>query len=130
MQTDPKQFAPTALQRLLSANWPGNARQLENEVKRLVASVRGKVIAEEHLDTSVRDAQEPAPPAPTVAVAASATEPSPGRRQTLPEAVEALERRMIEETLRDTRGNKQQAAQLLGLSRQGLIKMLKRLGIG
>ena len=130
MQTDLKQFAPTALQRVLSSNWPGNARQLENEVKRLVASVRGKVIAEEHLDTSVRDAQEPAPPATTVAAAASATEPSPGRRQTLPEAVEALERRMIEETLRDTRGNKQQAAQLLGLSRQGLIKMLKRLGIG
>jgi DNA-binding NtrC family response regulator len=37
---------------------------------------------------------------------------------------------MIEQTLRDTRGNKQQAAQILGLSRQGLIKMLKRLGMG
>jgi transcriptional regulator of acetoin/glycerol metabolism len=37
---------------------------------------------------------------------------------------------MIEEALRETRGNKQQAAQILGLSRQGLIKMLKRLRIG
>jgi Bacterial regulatory protein, Fis family len=36
---------------------------------------------------------------------------------------------MIDETLRETHGNKQQAAQILGLSRQGLIKMLKRLGV-
>lgn len=127
MQTDPKQFSPVALQRLQSYTWPGNARQLENEVKRLVASVRGKVIAEEQLDPAIRNGQAPVSVAQTVA--APATQSSPGRRQTLPEAVEALERSMIEETLRETRGNKQQAAQILGLSRQGLIKMLKRLGL-
>jgi DNA-binding NtrC family response regulator len=37
---------------------------------------------------------------------------------------------MIEDALRETAGNKQKAAQALGLSRQGLIKKLKRLGIG
>jgi two-component system NtrC family response regulator len=36
---------------------------------------------------------------------------------------------MIEEALRQTAGNKQKAAQVLGLSRQGLIKKLKRLGM-
>jgi two-component system, NtrC family, response regulator AtoC len=40
--------------------------------------------------------------------------------------VEALERRMIEDTLRKSGGNKQKAAQTLGLSRQGLIKKLNR----
>ncbi|HXV80942.1 MAG TPA: sigma-54-dependent Fis family transcriptional regulator [Candidatus Binatia bacterium] len=127
MQTDPKQFAPPALQSLQSYAWPGNARQLENEVKRLVASVRGKVIAEEQLDSSIRNGQDPVTVPPTVA--APAKQSLSGRRQTLPEAVEALERTMIEEALRETRGNKQQAAQILGLSRQGLIKMLKRLGL-
>ena len=43
MQTELKQFAAAALQGLLTYTWPGNARQLENEVKRLVASVRGKI---------------------------------------------------------------------------------------
>ena len=47
----------------------------------------------------------------------------------MPDAVEALERRMIAEALRESGGNKQKAAQALGLSRQGLIKKLKRLGI-
>jgi two-component system NtrC family response regulator len=43
--------------------------------------------------------------------------------------MESLERRMIEEALRESGGNKQKAAQALGLSRQGLIKKLKRLSI-
>jgi len=46
----------------------------------------------------------------------------------LPDAVEQLERRLIEEALRDSGGNKQKAAQVLGLSRQGLIKKLNRYG--
>ena len=44
-------------------------------------------------------------------------------------AVEALERRMIDDALKETGGNKQRAAQILGLSRQGLLKKLKRLAI-
>jgi DNA-binding NtrC family response regulator len=49
--------------------------------------------------------------------------------RSLPDAVEQLERRLIEEALRNSGGNKQKAAQVLGLSRQGLIKKLKRLSI-
>jgi two-component system NtrC family response regulator len=49
--------------------------------------------------------------------------------RSLPLAMESLERRMIEEALRESGGNKQKAAQALGLSRQGLIKKLKRLSI-
>jgi Nif-specific regulatory protein len=126
MQTELKQFTPAALQRLLSYNWPGNARQLENEVKRLVASVRGKSITEDHLDSSIRN------PTAAVHIIPTNSKPTaePPASQSLPAAVEALERRMIEETLRQSGGNKQKAAQTLGLSRQGLIKKLKRLAIG
>ena len=45
-----KQFAPAAMDLIKGYPWPGNARQLENEVKRVVASVRGKTITQEQLD--------------------------------------------------------------------------------
>jgi Nif-specific regulatory protein len=125
MNTEPKQFTTGALEELSSYSWPGNARQLENEIKRLVASVRGKSITEDHLDGSIRNRsgsiqsflpkEEPPPKSPT--------------SLSLPDAVEQLERRLIEEALRNSGGNKQKAAQVLGLSRQGLIKKLKRLSI-
>jgi Nif-specific regulatory protein len=123
MRTDLKQFTPPALQSLLSYTWPGNARQLENEVKRLVASVRGKSITEDHLDASIRNLDARIKDFRTYEETAAQS------FRSLPVAVEALERRMIEEALRESGGNKQKAAQLLGLSRQGLIKKLKRLGV-
>jgi DNA-binding NtrC family response regulator len=55
-----QQFTPAGLRALLRYTWQRKACQFENEVTRLVASVRGKVIAEEHLDPSIRNAQEPA----------------------------------------------------------------------
>jgi Nif-specific regulatory protein len=125
MQTELKHFTPAALQGLLSYSWPGNARQLENEVKRLVASVRGKSITEDHLDPSIRN---PGAPIQNVQPKEEPTPKSPASRS-LPDAVEQLERRLIEEALRNSGGNKQKAAQVLGLSRQGLIKKLKRLSI-
>jgi Nif-specific regulatory protein len=125
MNTELKQLTTRALEELSSNSWPGNARQLENEIKRLVASVRGKSITEDHLDGSIRNLrasiqtfqpkEEPAPKSPT--------------SRSLPDAVEQLERRLIEEALRNSGGNKQKAAHMLGLSRQGLIKKLKRLRV-
>ena len=126
MKIEPKVFAPRALQALVRYSWPGNTRQLENELKRLVASVRGKTINEEHLDPAIRTPEAPAQKsAPHDPASAAKTSES----LSLPVAVEALERRMIEQALRQTAGNKQKAAQLLGLSRPGLFKKLKRLGI-
>ena len=134
MKTQPKQLTPAALECLASYQWPGNNRELENEVKRLVASVRGKTIADEHIDRSIRT-PEKTPKGSTAASAVTTPgmekvpEVPPRSLRSLPDAVEALERRMIAEALRDSGGNKQKSAQALGLSRQGLIKKLKRLGI-
>jgi Nif-specific regulatory protein len=126
MNIEPKTLAPGAMQALVRHAWPGNARELENEVKRLIASVRGKTINEDHLAPAIRTAevsvQQPA-------ASDRAPAPETSASHSLPVAVEALEHRMIEEALRQTAGNKQKAAQVLGLSRQGLIKKLKRLGM-
>jgi Nif-specific regulatory protein len=126
MSAEIKTFTPAALQCLMRHNWPGNNRQLENEIKRLTAFVRGRSIGEEHLDPSIRhpvqwapSAEQPKQPMPLF----------PATPTTLPEAVDQLERNMIQEALLKTGGNKQKAAQTLGLSRQGLIKKLKRLGL-
>jgi len=116
--TELKQFTPGALMRLTEHGWPGNARQLENEVKRLVVSLRSKTITEEHLALSSPRKQEKLPPAARLQTG-----------QTLFEALQSVERKMIEEALSEADGNKQKAAQRLGLSRQGLVKKLKRLGM-
>ena len=119
-QTEPKEFTAATMECLKGYPWPGNARQLENEIKRLVASVRGKLITEDHLDVLIRSLRRNA----------DTTEPDEVvSTRSLPAAVEQLERQLIDRALRDCSGNKQKAAQLLGLSRQGLIKKLKRLHV-
>jgi DNA-binding NtrC family response regulator len=126
MNVELKSFTAAALQCLMRCSWRGNSRQLENEIRRLVAVVRGKTITDAHLDPSVFNLDAPAPLMPAAKPSAPL---APATPTTLPEAVDVLERSMIEDALRKTGGNKQKAAQLLGLSRQGLIKKLKRLGI-
>ena len=118
LSIETKQFAPAAVKLLQSYPWPGNARQLENEAKRLVASVRGTTIGEEQLDL------------PTERFETDGREKEHSfDGKTIDEVVNDIERRMIDDALKKYHWNKQKAAQALGLSRQGLAKMLKRLGI-
>ena len=118
LKIEPKQFTSAAIERLKNYSWPGNARQLENEIKRLVASVRGKTISAEQLDLPI-EAEKP------IALENS----NHYRGKTIGEVVEAIEQRMIEEALFKAGGNKARAAEALGLSRQGLLKKIKRLAI-
>jgi Nif-specific regulatory protein len=121
------EFSPAVLRRLVTAPWPGNVRQLRNEVMRLAAITRQKVIPEDDLWEGL-----PPPAAPEAAARAPA-QPAPQAAQVKPvslkRAVTDLEKRMIADALATTRGNQQQAARLLGLSRQGLINKLKRYSI-
>ncbi len=115
-------FEPGLLERLQAMPWPGNSRQLQNEIRRLVACSRGPVLREE--DWSVgqaipRPSRGPAP--------ASILDPPSEPR--LGAAVEALERRMISEALQRCGHNQVKAAKSLGISRQGLLNKLKRLGL-
>ncbi len=101
--------------------WPGNVRQLRNEVQRAVAmSPPGGRIGPEHLSpefaTSGLPERRP-----------SAREPRTDGP--LHAAVEHLEREMIETTLARTDGNVSEAARLLGLTRRGLYLKMHRLGL-
>ena len=101
-----------ALEQLCAHPWPGNIRQLENTLRGALVLSDG-VIEPQHLglEGSPREA------------------PTAVGGLVLRERIDALERELIREALRQTRGNQSKAAELLGVSRFGLQKMVKRLQI-
>jgi len=104
-----------AMRRMLAYHWPGNVRELKNEMERLLALHAGeRMIAPEMLSPHVADAR------------GGATGIPGARGSGLPGAVQALERRMIESALDEYSGNRTRAARALGITRQGLLKKLKR----
>jgi DNA-binding NtrC family response regulator len=108
------EFSPAVIRNLCGAAWPGNIRQLRNEVMRLAACARHDAITED-------DLWEGIPSIPHEQPQTKAT-----KAQSLKKAVAELEQRMIADALQGTRNNQQQAARQLGLSRQGLINKMKR----
>jgi hydrogenase-4 transcriptional activator len=109
-------------------DWPGNVRQLCNEMRRIVTySESGTIVTPEALSSEiVRASREldttpimPGKPAAPMQVSTDST--------TLSAAVEELERRMIQDALRRSSGNIAQAAKDLGLSRKGLYLKMDRL---
>jgi DNA-binding NtrC family response regulator/tetratricopeptide (TPR) repeat protein len=109
--------------------WPGNVRQLKNEIQRLVAmSTPGRAIDATHLSPELLATRIPE------TGPASHGMPAAARRtrvagQTLAAAVEQVERDFIQEALTHAAGNISEAARTLGLTRRGLYLKLRRLGL-
>jgi hydrogenase-4 transcriptional activator len=104
--------------------WPGNIRQLRNEIQRAVAmSPPSGTITPEHLS---RDIAAP-PPLTPVAPPPQATASVPTGN--LASAIEQVERDMISATLNRTSGNISETARVLGLTRRGLYLKIRRLGL-
>ncbi len=114
-----------ALDLLVRYWWPGNVRQLRNEIQRAVAlGSEGRSIGVEHLSSDLvtsGDAHEPSGPASRRRRTPPAT--------TLAVATGQLEREMIEAALREHGGNISETARALGLTRRGLYLKLHRLGL-
>jgi DNA-binding NtrC family response regulator/tetratricopeptide (TPR) repeat protein len=103
--------------------WPGNVRQLKNEVQRAVAlSAPGGLILPAHLSPEIISTKLP------TSTSAPAARP---RRSgvTLAAAIEEIEREMIQGALDRTGGNVSETARTLGLTRRGLYLKLRRLGL-
>jgi transcriptional regulator with PAS, ATPase and Fis domain len=102
-------ISPDALRCLRAYPFPGNVRELENEIERALALADdGRPIGAEHLSDRIRQTGE-----------------TPATSPTLNEAIERLKVRMIDDALREC-GSKTRAAERLGLSRQSLQQMLRR----
>ena len=117
MKKEEKYLNAKALRTLQTHHWPGNVRELENEMKRLVAILRRVVVTDQDLSGNIRS-QGHVDSRKFIQNARS-----------LPQAIAQLEEQMISEALRTCHSNQVHTAKLLGLSRQGLIKKMKRLGI-
>ena len=100
-------FTPSAAEMLRRFDWPGNVRQLQNEVQRAVLMAENKVIDEADLAIIVEKAPE---------------EAVSGSNLTL---MEAMERNTIVQMLKETRGNKLETAKRLGIGRQTLYNKIK-----
>ncbi|WP_300907192.1 sigma-54 dependent transcriptional regulator [uncultured Desulfovibrio sp.] len=114
-----KGFAPQALDSMLRYSWPGNVRELENAVERAVILCNGDLITGRELPASVVDA-------PAAATTAAAPE---GDISLAGLSLDTVERRAIEETLRQTGDNKSEAARRLGITRATLHNKLRKYGL-
>ncbi|HJQ31842.1 MAG TPA: sigma-54 dependent transcriptional regulator [Pyrinomonadaceae bacterium] len=137
--SDPVSFSRDAVRSLVSYDWPGNIRELENAVIRAVA-LCDHLVRPEDLPERVRAAGEQEAPAresspdgngaasPSAPAAAGAQADSQSEEEELISLSE-LEGRHIARVLRHTGGNKQAAARLLGIDRTTLQRMIKRHGL-
>lgn len=105
-------------------NWPGNIRQLRREVERLVVLTgNGEVIQLEKCSKELLAARQSVDlPRETL--------PFYGAGSSLPEAVRKMEISFIATALQKSGGNKTRAAEMLAITRQGLMKKMKRYGLG
>ncbi len=102
-------FAPDAAERLRLFDWPGNVRQLQNEVQRAVLLSEGKMVE-----------------AADLSITAATSENGSDTSFTL---LEGVERHTIVQMLKETGGNKLETAKRLGIGRQTLYNKIKAYGI-
>jgi hydrogenase-4 transcriptional activator len=120
------QMTPQAVDLLMVSDWPGNVRQLCNEIQRVVARAEdAAVITPDQLSPELKRTSSPTTPSAPV----SALSSMPGaalQNVTLADALAEVERRMISDALRKHGGNISRAARELGLTRRGLYLKLER----
>jgi Nif-specific regulatory protein len=108
-----KRISTPAIDMLMCYHWPGNVRELENCIERAVVLCDDAVIHGHHLPPSLQTAE------------GSGTVPD----RSLTGAVKALEREMIMDALKTTRGHQAEAARLLQVTERIVNYKVKKLGI-
>jgi len=107
-----KRISPAAQRLLLAHAWPGNVRELRNVMERAAILSNGALILPPDLPPNLQRIT-----------------PVPAESGVLVGDMQEIQRRAILEALEKTRGNKTQAAQLLGISRRNLIYKLRAYGL-
>ncbi len=105
-------FSAAAVDRLTAFDWPGNVRQLQNEVQRAVLLCEGDSVG-----------------AADLSIASARVESSEGGNDTSFTLLEGVERNTIIQMLKETGGNKLETAKRLGIGRQTLYNKIKAYGI-
>lgn len=105
----PKKFGAETLRLFNAYKWPGNVRELKNEVERAVVLSTSGVISANEVSEHIKSGQETEPPASGHTT------------------IKAGETAVIAQALAAAGGNRSEAARMLGISREGLRKKMKRL---
>ncbi len=114
------------LEYLLLYNWPGNIRQLANEVRRMIALAEpDATLTPALLSLEIQSSRR------TIPAEAGANDAEIRVRldQPLPDAVEMLEQTLVRRALERSHGRVEEAARLLGISRKGLFLKRRRWGL-
>jgi len=110
-------LAPDILDMLQSYSWPGNVRELLNAIRRADALAgEGKQIQTYHFSSQITQGK-------------SLIQGIISEKMGLSASLELLQRRLIENALRECNGNRTRAAQMLNTQRPNLVRIMKRLGI-
>jgi len=109
-----REITATAMAALEAYAWPGNVRQLRNEVRRLLLLGEGPVGRDEL--------------SPEILGAGTRASGDPGPDHSLPDRIGAIELAAIREAMDEHKGNRSQAARQLGISRFALLRKLEKYG--
>jgi two-component system, NtrC family, response regulator HupR/HoxA len=114
-------ISASALEKLVAFEFPGNVRELENEIRRMVALTKdGEYLTTQTMSPALLAA------APRKPASNNRFAPEGG---TLKDQVESLEKHIVAEALSRHRWNQSRAADELGLSRVGLANKIRRYGL-
>lgn len=114
-------ISPEALELLLQFPWPGNIRQLENVIERLMVIHDEGIILPDHLPEEILEFEEER---------FRKTQETPNSlKDVVKDYTRKIEKKMIEEALEGTSYNVTQAARKLNISRKGLQLKMKELGL-
>ena len=129
---DDVRLSPALIEKLSRAGWPGNVRQLENRVARLVALSVGAEIGPEAFDEApvAVDADENAAQGDPPETDENAAQGDPADTSlTLRQQLDAFERSLIARSLAASLGNQAEAARRLRMSRSALIDRVRKYGL-
>ncbi len=126
--------SPRALEALVAYHWPGNIRELENVIERMLLFSENETVDFADLPEDVRKASPGAKKAdlggsPQRATLEQLGDGSASMKDIVRQATVEIEKDLIVKALDETRGNVTRAASLLGISRKGLQNKMKELGL-
>jgi len=111
-----KGISPAATKRLFSFDWPGNVRQLRNALEQMVVLDIDGTLDVDDLPPELADAPPPA----------GAIAPGGGPLELIGRTMDDIERWAIEETLKLTGGNREEAAKILAIGARTLYRKLEK----
>jgi DNA-binding NtrC family response regulator len=122
MKKDPPMLQPETLELLVQYPWPGNIRQLENVIERVMVLNGGGAVTPDQLPEEILEFEEQKF-VERQAISAGSL------KELVKDATRRIEKKAIEEALQETQNNVTQAARRLNISRKGLQLKMKELGI-